>query len=70
MEGFQTCNNCRKVKTINEFGLKKDNKPYCECIECREKKKRKKQQTEIIPSIKPSINHETDEKKKEKIVQI
>ena len=39
---FQTCNNCKKVKTIIDFGLKKDNKPYCECIECRDKKKEKK----------------------------
>lgn len=64
MGDFQTCNNCKKVKTITEFGLKKDNKPYCECIECRDKKKRNKQQTDTIQTIKPSIKHETDEKKK------
>ncbi len=71
MEGFQTCNNCRKVKNISDFGLRKDDKPYCECIECRDKKKRKKQTCNDTPdnSIKQRETHkqlinETDEKKK------
>ena len=62
MEGQQSCNNCRKIKQISDFGLRKDQQPYKECSECREKKKRKSvidhKITEDIPTIEEKKKRE------------